>query len=75
MASPALEPKQGNTFSLYVIGGTYEELKIVFDKLAEGADKDRGTFIDLQNMPFLGSYGQLIDKYGVSWIFKGEKKQ
>lgn len=74
MASPALAPKPGNTFSIFVIGGTYDELKTVFDKLAEGADHDKRTFIDLHNMPF-GSYGQFTDKYGVSWIFKGEKKE
>jgi PhnB protein len=74
MASPALEPKQGNTFSIFVIGGTYDELKTVFDKLAEGADKEKRTFIELHNMPF-GSYGQFTDKYGVSWIFKGDKRE
>ncbi|HMC86323.1 MAG TPA: VOC family protein [Chitinophagaceae bacterium] len=74
MASPTLDPKQGNTFSIYVTGGAYEELKTIFDKLAQGADKDKRTFIELNNMPF-GSYGQLTDKYGVSWIFKGEKKE
>jgi PhnB protein len=74
MASPTLEPKQGNTFSIYVTGETYDELKTVFDKLADGADRDKRTFIELQNMPF-GSYGQFTDKYGVSWIFKGEKKE
>ncbi|MEP6674073.1 MAG: VOC family protein [Ferruginibacter sp.] len=74
MASPALEPKQGNTFSIFIIGGTYEELKTVFEKLSEGADKDNRTFIELCNMPF-GSYGQFTDKFGVSWILKGEKKE
>ena len=74
MASPTLEPKQGNTFSIFVIGGTFDELETVFDKLAQGADKDKRTFIELHNMPF-GSYGQFTDKYGVSWIFKGEKKE
>jgi PhnB protein len=74
MASPVLEPKQGNTFSIFVVGITYDELKIVFDRLAEGADKDKRTFFELHNMPF-GSYGQFTDKYGVSWIFKGEKKE
>lgn len=64
-------PKQGNTFSIFVIGGTYSELKTVFDKLAEGASTE--SFIELNNMPF-GSYGQLTDKYGVPWIFKGDKK-
>ena len=74
MASPALEPKQGNMMSIFVIGGTYDALKTVFDKLAAGADKDKRTFIELHNMPF-GSYGQFTDKYGISWIFKGKLKE
>lgn len=73
MASPTLEPKPGNTFSIYVVGEAYDELKTVFDKLADGADQDNRTFIELHNVPF-GSYGQFTDKYGVSWIFKGDKK-
>ncbi len=72
MASPALEPKLGNTFAIFVVGGTYHELKTVFDKLAEGASKE--WFQELHDMPF-GTYGQLFDKYGVQWIFKGEKKE
>jgi PhnB protein len=71
--SDTLIPKQGNTFSIFVIGGAYDELKTVFDKLAEGADKDKRTFIEIHNMPF-GSYGQFTDKFGVSWIFVGKKK-
>ena len=73
MAAPTLEPKPGNTFSIYLTGESFEELNVVFDKLAVGADRDKRTFIELTNMPF-GSYGQLTDKYGVAWIFKGEKK-
>lgn len=69
MASPALEPKQGNTFSIYVVGDSYDELKKIFDKLAEIADRDKQTFMELHNQPF-GTYGQFTDKYGVSWIFK-----
>ena len=71
MASPALEPKPGNTFAIFVVGGTYDELKTVFDKLAERANKE--WFQDLHDMPF-GTYGQFFDAYGVQWIFKGEKK-
>lgn len=67
-----LTPKQGNTFSIYISGGTYQELKEIFDKLSEGADKEQRTFIPLQDMPF-GTYGQLTDKFGVAWIFVGEK--
>ena len=71
MASPAIEPKLGNTFAIFVVGGTYDELKTVFDKLAEGASKE--WFQELHNLPF-GTYGQFFDKYGIQWIFRGEKK-
>ena len=71
MASPALEPIQGNTFAIFVVGGAYDELKAVFDKLAQGARAE--WFEELHDMPF-GIYGQFFDKYGVQWIFKGEKK-
>ena len=68
-----LSPKPGNTLSIYVSGGNYNELKAIFDKLADGADKDTRTFMELHNLPF-GIYGQFTDKYGVSWIFVGDKK-
>ena len=71
MASPAFEPKQGNMSAIFVIGGGYDELKVVFDKLAEGAEKER--LQELHEMPF-GIYGQFYDKYGFQWIFKGDKK-
>jgi len=71
MASPSLEPKQGNTSAIFVIGGEYNELKTVFDKLAQGCEKSR--FQDLHELPF-GMYGQFYDKFGVQWIFKGDKK-
>ena len=72
MASPAFEPKQGNMSAIFVIGETYDELKKVFDKLSEGADKER--FQELHDMPF-GTYGQFYDRYGFQWIFKGDKKK
>jgi PhnB protein len=74
MASPVLEPVQGNTFSIYNTGENYDELKTVFDRLAVGADKDNRTFMELNNVPF-GIYGQFTDKYKVSWIFKGGKQE
>jgi PhnB protein len=70
MASPAFEPLQGNTFAIFVIGAGYDELKAVFDKLAVGADKQR--LQELHDLPF-GLYGQFYDKYGVQWIFKGDR--
>jgi PhnB protein len=69
MASPAFEPIQGNTYAIFVIGGAYEELQTVFDKLKEGASKDR--LQELHDLPF-GTYGQFYDQYGVQWIFKGD---
>jgi PhnB protein len=74
MASPRLEPVQGNTFSIYITGETYDELKPVFDKLAAGADKDTRTFIELNHAP-MGVYGQFTDKYKVSWIFFSAEKK
>jgi len=64
-------PRQGNTVAMYLNGGTYEELRVIFDKLAVGADPE--LLDELRDMPF-GSYGHLADKYGVHWFFQGEKK-
>ena len=71
MASPAFEPVQGNMYGIFVIGQAYDELKAVFDKLADGAKKE--WFQEPRDMPF-GTYGQFFDRYGVQWIFKGDKR-
>jgi PhnB protein len=71
MASPGFNPILGNMSAIFVTDQIYDELKVVFDKLAEGADKKR--FQELHDMPF-GMYGQFYDKYGVQWIFVVEKK-
>ena len=71
MASPEFNPILGNMSAIYVTSKIYDELKVVFDKLAVGADKKR--FQELHDMPF-GIYGQFYDKYGVQWIFVVEKK-
>ena len=71
MASPEFDPIQGNTFAISVVGEGYDELKVVFDKLATGAEQDR--FQELHDLPF-GTYGQFYDKYGIQWIFKAEQK-
>ena len=72
MAFPTFEPKQGNTYAIFVIGGTYDELKTVFDKLKNGAEQER--LQELHDMPF-GIYGQFYDRFGVQWIFKGDAKK
>ena len=71
MASPALEPILGNMSAIFIIGEGYDELKKVFDKLSKDCEKER--FQDLHDMPF-GTYGQFYDKYGVQWIFKGDRR-
>lgn len=72
MAAPDYEPQYGDIFAIFVLGEGYDELKAVFDKLSEGAQTDR--FQDLHDMPF-GTYGQLTDKFGYHWIFKGDRKE
>ncbi len=68
---PTRTPRQGNTVAIYLSGGTYDELRVIFDKLAVDADKE--LLDELRDMPF-GAYGHLADKYGVHWFFTGEKK-
>jgi PhnB protein len=69
MASPTFDPKQGNTYAIFVIGETYNELKTIFDKLRDGAEQER--LQELHDMPF-GIYGQFYDRFGVQWIFRGD---
>ncbi len=64
-------PRQGNMVCMYINGGTYPELRAIFDKLSEGADQN--LLDDLRDLPF-GSYGHLADKFGVHWFFQGDKK-
>lgn len=70
MASPTFEPLQGNTFAIFVVGDQNDELKEVFNKLANGADTNR--FQELHDLP-IGEYGQFYDRYGVQWIFLRRK--
>jgi len=72
MASPDFDPILGNMSAIFVIGGAYDELKTVFDKLKDGADQKR--LQELHEMPF-GLYGQFYDRFGVQWIFKGDSKE
>jgi len=74
MASPTWEPKEGTNVGIFVIAETYDEIRAIFDRVVERADRDKGLFVELRDMPF-GVYGQFIDKYGVPWKFKGEKKE
>ena len=69
---PTRTPRRGNTVAMYISGGTYRQLREIFDKLSAGADK--ALLDDLRDMPF-GTYGHLADKYGVHWFFQGEPRR
>ncbi len=62
-------PYPGNTVAMYLNGGTYAQLREVFDKLSAGADPE--LLDDLRDLP-IGSYGHLADKYLVHWFFRGD---
>lgn len=70
MASPEFDPVKGNTFAIFVTGDSQEELQPIFDGLRDGDNNTR--LQELHEMPF-GIYGQLYDKFGVQWIFRGGK--
>lgn len=70
MASPEYNPVQGNSYAIFVTGGSYNEIKAIFDRLKDGNNNKR--LQELHDMPF-GLYGQFYDRYGVQWIFKGDK--
>ena len=72
MASPSFNPILGNMSALFIEGTGYDELKAVFDKLAEGAEKER--FQELHDMPF-GTFGQFYDRFGNQWVFKGDPRE
>ncbi len=62
-------PICGNTVCLYLSGATFEELKILFDRLSEGAE-----VTDPLSQQFFGTYGALNDKFGIRWMFHASKK-
>ena len=72
-ASDWLRPDQtrvrGNTVCLCLSGGTFEELKSLFEKLSEG-----GEVTDPLSQQFFGMYGALNDQFGVRWMFHTHTK-
>jgi PhnB protein len=67
---PTRAPKQGNTHGMYITTAEIDELRTIFAKLADGAEKE--TLVELCDMPF-GVYGHITDRYGVGWFFRGDK--
>jgi PhnB protein len=66
---PDKAPIQGNTVCLYLTCGTLQELKIIFEKLSDGAD-----ITDPLTEQFFGMYGALNDKFGNRWMFHADIK-
>jgi PhnB protein len=62
-------PIRGNTACLYLSGGTFQELKSLFEKLSAG-----GEITDPLSQQFFGAYGALNDQFGVRWMFHTSSK-
>ncbi|HEY1653215.1 MAG TPA: VOC family protein [Acidimicrobiales bacterium] len=62
-------PNVGNTVAVYLTDANAGELRRIFDGLSVGADPD--LLDDLEVLPF-GTYGHLVDRYGVGWFFRGD---
>jgi PhnB protein len=62
-------PVRGSTVCLFLGGGTFQDLKTVFDKLSQGADVTN----PLKEV-FFGVYGALNDKFGVRWMFQTNRQ-
>jgi PhnB protein len=60
---PDRERVPGNTVCLYLSAGSPEELRVLFERLSEGAD-----VTDPIKDVFFGTYGALNDKFGVRWM-------
>ena len=60
---PDRTPVRGNTACLYLSGGSFQDLKSLFDKLSEG-----GEVTDPLSQQFFGTYGAFNDKFGVRWM-------
>lgn len=61
-------PVRGNTVCLYLSGGTAQQMREWFEKLAQGAE-----VTDPLREQFFGTYGALNDKFGVRWMFHTER--
>ena len=66
---PNRTPKPGNTVCMYLSGGSFQELKTLFDKLSDDAE-----VTDPLKELFFGTYGALNDKFGVRWMFQTNNK-
>jgi PhnB protein len=66
---PLQTPVQGNTVCLYLDGGSYSQLKGLFDHLSAGGD-----ITDPLRQEVFGTYGALNDKFGIRWMFHTDRE-
>jgi len=67
---PDRTPVRGNTVCLFLSGGTFPELRTLFQKLSDGAQ-----VTDPLKEVFFGYYGALNDKFGNRWMFQANREQ
>lgn len=67
--APNATPVRGNTVCLFLSGGSFQDLKLAFDKLSQGAQ-----VTDPIKEVFFGAYGALNDQFGVRWMFQTNRK-
>lgn len=71
MASDMIEPGKivkGNNISLSISGADEKEIKTYFSKLSLG-----GKVTHALKEEFFGLYGDLVDKFGIKWMFESDK--
>ncbi len=64
-AMPYVAPTSGMTVALTGGPADHEYIKAAFDALSEGATPG----VPLEQAPWGDYYGQLTDRYGISWMF------
>jgi PhnB protein len=62
-------PKHGETVTLCLVCSSRSDIDSFFSKLSQG-----GTIIYPLKDEFFGTYGELTDKYGFSWMFQYDGK-
>src|SRR5579863_7351115 len=68
MASPSFEPIQGNTFAIFVIGKTYDELKAVFINLPK--ERIRRGFKN-----YMTCHLEHMDSFMINMVFSGFSRE
>jgi PhnB protein len=60
----------GNTVSLCLVCESKEEIESLFSKFSSGARSKNNL-----REEFFGTYGDLVDKYGMGWMFQFSEEQ